>query len=59
MENDPRRDCHRDVIGFSNSHSAERRVGDGCEHPMKPTDPEDMVHWDGVVHMDGALGGSK
>ena len=60
IENDPRIPFYHKVEKWSNSYASnELDIGNGYGHSFKNVTIDEMVKWDGVVVMDGALGGSR
>ena len=60
IENDPRMPFYHKVAKWSNSYASnELDIGNGYGHSFKNVTIDEMVKWDGVVVMDGALGGSR
>jgi len=59
--NDPRKSHCSNVARWTNSHACEELgiLGGGYGHDFKPTSPAECLQWDGLVTMDGVLGGSK
>ena len=58
---DPRQSFYVNVSKWSNMYAAGELqiLGGGYGHEFKPTNPVEIVRWDGSIYMDGVLGDSK
>ena len=60
IEDDPRMPFYHNVAKWSNSYASnELDIGNGYGHSFKNVTIDEMVRWDGVIVLDGALGGSR
>ena len=60
IRNDPRTPFYPSVSKFSNMYAVgELNLGTGYGHSFTPTNPSELLQWDGTIVMDGVRGGSN
>ena len=60
VKDDPRKPFYAPVAKYTNLYAVgELELGSGYGHRCEPTNPAELVQWDGVLVTDGVRGGSK